>query len=144
MGGEMSDQNGRRHGNHTWSVAEDEHLAWLEQQGYSASLIGERMGRSTNAVIGRSHRLRGYRHRRGTKATPRTTVVTVKKQPVPRPKAPDSKPGDPGRRMITIFDLDQNTCRWPFGERHPYRFCGAPPTRAGASYCQIHARLNFK
>jgi hypothetical protein len=46
--------------------------------------------------------------------------------------------------MITIFDLDQFTCRWPFGERHPYLFCGAPPTRAGASYCPLHARLNFK
>jgi GcrA cell cycle regulator len=130
------------HGNQTWTDQEDQRLLALERQGLSGSLIGQRLGKSKAAVIGRSHRLRGYKrqgvHIQGAKAMPRQTKVTVRKLCEPAPK-PDS-----GRRLIGIFDLDQNTCRWPFGERHPYRFCGAPPMHAGASYCQIHARLNFK
>jgi GcrA cell cycle regulator len=130
------------HGNQTWTDQEDAQLLALERQGLSGSLIGQRLGKSKAAVIGRSHRLRGYKrqgvHTQGVAAMPRQTKVTVRKlyQLAPKP--------DSGRRLIGIIDLDQNTCRWPFGERAPFRFCGAPPASVHTPYCALHFRLGFK
>jgi hypothetical protein len=50
---------------------------------------------------------------------------------VPRPA--------PGTR-ITLFQLTENTCRWPHGDRTPYLFCGAPT--AGKTYCAYHTGIS--
>lgn len=127
------------HGNQTWSEEQDAQLQALERLGLSASLIGERLGKSKGAVVGRSYRLRGY-STKGLKAAPRTNKTTVRKQYLvvrPRRLPP---PADSGRRMIGFLDLNQETCRWPHGERAPFLFCGAP----GTPYCAAHARIAFR
>jgi hypothetical protein len=136
----------------SWTQAEDEWLHALEALGYSASLIGERMGRSPKAVIGRSHRLRGYHSTRGLKAVPRTTTTTIKKFTSPPSRSRRARaaravpvpPVDGKRRMIGIFELTETSCRWPHGERVPYLFCGAPRMGVECSYCEGHARIGFR
>jgi GcrA cell cycle regulator len=134
-----------------WTQAEDEWLHALEALGYSASLIAERMGRSREAVIGRSNRLRGGR--RGLKAKPRTIVTRIHKVTPPPPNSRAARaaraplpvpPVDGKRRMIGIFELTPTSCRWPHGDRAPYLFCGAPRMDAGCSYCEGHARLTHR
>jgi hypothetical protein len=129
-------------------VEQDHQLLKLEQQGFSASLIGEQMGKTREAVIGRSYRLRGYKTtRKNTVVAPRDVRTTVMKTPIkPRhkPRAQRVAP-DLGRRMITIFELDDTTCKWPFGDRSPFLFCGAPRDPAGKPpYCAQHLKEHFR
>jgi GcrA cell cycle regulator len=152
-----------------WSREQDEELLELEAEGYSASLIGERIGRSREAVIGRSTRLRGAK--RLIKAEPRRTTTIIRKDgqiPKPRPapvppactgcgstqtieeiraQHPNALSCCPERNMqrgISIFDLTETSCRWPtVGVVAPYLFCGAPRADVGSSYCPEHARIGF-
>jgi GcrA cell cycle regulator len=140
-----------------WTIAQDQQLLQLERAGYSASLIGEQIKKTRNAVIGRSQRLRGYRRR--SKAAPREQETTVQKPTNPiKPAAPAlaptlviaredgrKRPEDDGRRLISIFELTETTCRWPYGERSPYLFCGAPRHPHGRPpYCKQHARMHYR
>jgi hypothetical protein len=70
----------------TWTVDQDRQLVSLEQQGFSTSLIGVKMGKSRGAVIGRSHRLRGHKARSLVKARPRS-AVTIRKNLVARKRS---------------------------------------------------------
>jgi hypothetical protein len=122
-----------------WTTAEDAKLLELELQGYSASLIGERMGRSRESIIGRSMRLRGGK--RLTKARPRTITTTIRRdgQMLLKPKPPRPVLVSGGR--LSIFELTETSCRWPFGDRAPYMFCGEPRIDVDCSYCEGHARI---
>jgi hypothetical protein len=129
----------------SWSHAEDEQLQALEAQGYSASLIGDRIYRSRESVISRSIRLRGGG--KGRKATLRTTTTIIRKDGQihkPRPKPAPVQPVDSGQRGISLFNLTETSCRWPTsGVVAPYLFCGAPRASVGSSYCPEHARMGF-
>lgn len=46
-----------RHGAALWTAREDELLIFFKIQGFSNSWIAKRLDRTTNAVIGRYHRL---------------------------------------------------------------------------------------
>jgi GcrA cell cycle regulator len=122
----------------TWTDDEDRQLVALEDRGLSAYFIGEKMGKTRSAIIGRSYRLRG-----GTRKSPvqrPRKPVTISKPPVPprpRPVNPDT-----GARMITIFELTGDTCRWPHGDRSPFLFCGAPAL-ASQPYCEKHCTLSL-
>jgi|SRR6187399_1502908 hypothetical protein len=43
------------------------------------------------------------------------------------------------RDRMTLFQLDGNKCHWPYGDRAPYMFCGAPT--AGKTYCAYHTGI---
>jgi hypothetical protein len=125
-----------------WTREQDEELLELEAEGYSASLIGERVGRSRESVIGRSTRLRGAK--RLVKAEPRRTTTIIRKDgQIPKPKPVPVPPVDNGQHGISFFELTETSCRWPSGYRAPYLFCGAPRAGVGHSYCQEHARMGF-
>jgi hypothetical protein len=40
---------------------------------------------------------------------------------------------------LTIFELLDHHCRWPNGERPPFRYCGQTAID-GSSYCAAHHR----
>ena len=46
---------------------------------------------------------------------------------------------------ISLFDLDDFTCRWPYGERS-YKFCGRREANLGAGhpYCPMHEVQSFE
>jgi hypothetical protein len=135
-----------------WTEEEDVQLRELEAQGYSYSLIGERMGRSRSSVLAHAFRLRGYRRAgvlnvTGIKAKPRPTATIISKSPPRKARSPRRAPvplaGDT-QRMIGVFELTEKNCRWPHGERVPYLFCGAPRMGVECSYCEGHARIGFR
>jgi GcrA cell cycle regulator len=87
-----------------------------------------------NAVIGMGHRQKEVRDESkvGRKRKPRDPFATKPpKQKKKKPKPPKPRP------LIYVQDLLPNDCRWPYGDRHPYTFCGHPQIE-GSSYCKDH------
>lgn len=141
-------------------------LKSLWGDGLSASQIASELGGVTrNGVIGKLHRLglsKTY--------TPRTEA----RQANPKPKRKRSrnpqykKPPTPTALEVaeenyraaieatelppevspfacTLVDLNENTCRWPYGDpaTEEFRFCGAKPLE-GLPYCGPHARQAYQ
>ena len=98
---------------------------------------------SKNACIGKGRRL-GLKERprvnppppkrkKRTINTPQLTVLSAwKVAPPPVPPA--------ARGKLTIYQLRRNTCRYPFGERVPYSYCGEA-TKVSSSWCPHHERV---
>jgi GcrA cell cycle regulator len=136
----MGGNNG--HDNHklgAWWGERIELLKTLWRKGLSASEIGNELGVSRNAVIGKLHRIEGY--------TPEPH------RPPPRkPPAPVWKPPPPPKRRVvinvpflnlTLDELDRGLCHYPHGERAPYRFCGQK-VREGSPWCALHCRMVYQ
>lgn len=129
----------------SWTNEEmDRIAAWWPD--YSASEIGEKLGRSRNAVIGVVHRVRAKLDLRcKTTAHP---VRSFDPQRLPRP-APQPRPRKPkpnrNHRCVGIqchcrlVDLNDINCRWPYGDPKDsdFYFCGAIAV-AGRPYCHSH------
>ncbi len=139
-----------------WSAEHVDTLRQLWLEGHSARVIGDRLGRTRNSVIGRVHRLRlakristiGERKKPGPKKNPgafrksraRPPELRVARVKPPRPQEVPS----PEARMISLMELTPFTCKWPLG--HPgepgFAFCGAVPF-PNRVYCEHHARLAY-
>ncbi len=141
-----------------WSADHIADLTRLWSEGHSARVIGDKLGRTRNSVIGKVHRLdlatrlstisaRKARPPRGARAysgafrksrakPPELRVVRVKPRPqeVPPPEA----------RMIPLMELTALDCKWPIG--HPkesgFGFCGAWRFGNGV-YCEHHTRMAY-
>ena len=110
-----------------------------------AQLFQPPMPKFTRAsVLGRGHRLKPkvrWAHGRGPykKRTPQK--ITRPKHdfcgvaPPAVPVAPNDPP--PPSLGIPLTQLNGHHCRWPYGERAPYEFCGHPQL-LGSSYCPYH------
>jgi GcrA cell cycle regulator len=145
-----------------WTAEADDRLQALWAEGLSASAIGDVIGKSKNAVVGRVHRLnlpgraspikpRGEL-RPGRKAVPQRrarlpgvsvpqgigalaggTLEALGVVPAGLPKLVDAAP----------VRLDpRHCCSWPIGEPRTkeFRYCGAPAL-AGKSYCPVHHEM---
>jgi GcrA cell cycle regulator len=135
-------------GERGWLSERIERLKALWNAGKSASQIGNELGVSRNAVIGKIHRLQGYTPTRIAK--PPAQAKPPKPPPAPKwkPKAPPPAPPEPVVDNVPSLDLTINqlkpgVCRYPHGERSPYFFCGQP-TREGSPYCALHHRLTLQ
>jgi hypothetical protein len=116
---------------------------------------------SRNACIGKAHRLgimkkhrasQEFAHRRKPKAraptlgTASVPVFRPDPDPAPVPKITPrwrvtfDAPAPAGHGRYLLQQLDGNMCHWPYGDRVPYLFCGAPT--AGRSYCAYHTRVS--
>lgn len=51
----------------------------------------------------------------------------------------------PPEQRIGLFDLTNETCRWPYGERD-YKFCGHDDAdlKANIPYCTYHSRMAYR
>jgi len=100
---------------------------------------------SKNACIGKARRMGLPQRRR--KSIPRATRKrALELRPpeavpcvLPRWKVMEVPRPAPGER-ITLFQLTDNKCHWPHGDRVPYLFCGAPT--AGKTYCAYHTGIS--
>jgi GcrA cell cycle regulator len=120
------------------------------------------MGVSRNSVIGKIHRLGlSGKYRRPREGRPRMRAranfmpvapgksgksempqMRTNKRPLafPAPPLPPLPPPDPPVGAFDLLDLRHGMCRYPSGDRVPFRFCGAPQAR-DSSYCPEHHAL---
>ena len=87
-----------------------------------------------NACIGRGRRI-GIPPRRAEPngADVGYEVDKTKRRPVPRARP------KPRYERLEIFDLKGDSCRWPFGDRPPFLYCGRKVVN-GHPYCEEHWR----
>lgn len=143
-----------------WTPAREMQLAALVRKGLPASKIGEALGCSRNAVVGKvmrgegrfgrldgwaGRRNRGDAQARKRKPTARPKLVTVPApDPAPAP-VPVVPPAPPPAPIPFLQAIDEGRCLWfagePFGPNGPdMPVCGGE--RAGtARYCARHAAM---
>lgn len=148
----------------TWTDERVEMLKKLWTDGLSASQIaGELGGVTRNAVIGKVHRLGlSGRAKSPSSAVPRQRKVrTATMRPRMRfngntALAPsydhDYEPEiDPIANIVpmgprvSITQLSEATCRWPFGDptSEEFAYCGSS-TKQNTPYCPYHARVAYQ
>jgi GcrA cell cycle regulator len=151
--------NQRHNAFHTpWSAERDEALRQLWAQGYSASLIADKLANGSKltrcAVIGRAHRLKlpARKDQKPLQRKPRLRANGKPRRPQPKPSPPPqpsrlrpvapvpSPPTEPpAMRKLPLLELEPHHCRWPLGElmEVAHLFCAAD-TREGEVYCPHH------
>jgi len=149
----------------SWTDERVELLKKLWQDGLSASQIAAELGGVTrNAVIGKVHRLglsgRGQptstikRQRRShSSSVRRTRTVTVGnlalKQSVDALPEAELRPRRnvvvPIPRKLSIFQLTEDTCKWPLGDpsQEDFYFCGHDSLES-QPYCEYHAGVAYQ
>jgi hypothetical protein len=140
--------HGRNGASSSWPAERDAELARLVavRPALSARQIGDRLGLSREAVIGRAYRTgltlpgakakrAGHANPTGWNGKPRQIVVASE----PPPATSDSTP------TKSILQLERRHCRF-IGERPALMlldtpvYCGAP-TRDGSAYCERHHQV---
>lgn len=129
-----------------WDDAAIARLKELWAEGLSASECGKRIGVSRNSVIGKIHRLGlSHQYRRPRERRPRMRTKAKPAQPIVflsnfdhTPELPQVPPTG----GYDLLDLRHGMCRYPSGDRPPFRFCGAA-VEDGYPYCQEHAAICY-
>ena len=146
----------------TWPDERLEALKVLVAQGLSASEIGNELGITRNAVIGKAHRaclaLRRAmvanederKRRRNAAARTRRQRLHNGEQAVPKYRT-EPQPGgltdlavEIAANPVTFAELAEHHCRWPVGgEGHTMLYCGADAV-AGLPYCSRHCWMAYR
>ena len=155
-----------------WSEGQILRLCELWDAGLSAAKIGDALGISKNAVVGKAHRLklppRPSPILRNGPATPRRVVPQVSARnaalvlrvadaagavAIPSGYTRGRSPAEAPGALLVSYDQARRpagprypgqVCAWPFG--HPkepgFHFCGAA-VEAGRPYCTHHAEIAY-
>jgi GcrA cell cycle regulator len=128
-------------------------IAQLWADGLSTAKIGDAIGASKNAVVGKAHRLnlpmrkspinrggerapiRVQRVREAATLPPLRSLVAPVPKLVPLPAAPAIR--------IAVVTLFRQPCQWPTNGGRPWRFC-SDPTVAGKPYCPDHCAIAYR
>ena len=97
-----------------------------------------------NACIGKARRLGLPMRKTPQRARKRTEPALPAEITAPR-LAVWSVSEPPRRRVngyLTLFELKHTSCRYPFGARPPYLYCGKPVQKA-KSYCPDHCDVVY-
>jgi GcrA cell cycle regulator len=129
------------HPDNVWPQERTRRLVALVAQGYSARQVGAALGVTRNAAIGKIHRmglqLLTVRKPAAVRKPRKRWIKMTRPRALPPPPAPEVAPAN---GPIGIMELTAFTCRWPFGERAPFRFCGTTKP-AGGPYCREHTAI---
>ncbi len=138
-------------------------LRHLWDEGYSTNEIGQRMGISKNAVVGKAHRLKlktrpsPFRCKRdraptllGQVGTPCATSAPSYPEGSPAAPAspvsvgPSSHQEETMSHRVSMLAPDRPCC-WPIGEpgTRSFRYCDDVAI-AGRPYCDEHAKLAYQ
>ena len=122
-------------GKTTWTDERIEQLQTLWGAGKTAAEIAKELGEglTRNAVIGKAHRL-GLSGR-----------VTPVQKKIDKPLPPESKDILAKNGGISLLELTEKTCRYPYGDpRKPgFHFCGGH-SLSGLPYCAEHAQIAYQ
>lgn len=145
----------------TWTEARTERLKVLHASGMTCAEIAADLGGvSRNAVIGKLSRL-GLTSTRKAKpparlacqrdlarpprsnAGPQVQAINARKhEPDIANEVPVAeRQADVAPLHISLDDLTSTTCRWPYGDRAPFTFCGCSAPE-GKAYCAPHHALS--
>lgn len=134
-----------------WGELEDARVKEMWAAGLSASQISRALGtRTRNSVIGRINRL-GLSGRT-RKNDHQSTAARIKARRrsqlrTPRPPKATPLPAEPVDLLpiakVTLYQLNDLTCRYPIGDPQEadFTFCGR--TCHGGPYCVGHAKLCY-
>lgn len=122
-----------------------------------ARALNIQYGRSftRNSVIGKIHRLsrkgtnlpRAHKHVKATMAPKKKQEIRSRRMKMPptlravvsNETVPEAPPANPK----SLFELEANDCRWPYGDG-PFFFCGGAKEMPGMhAYCAHHAAIAF-
>lgn len=146
-----------------WTEAREQQLRQMHAEGIAFSVIGNSLGISRNACIGKAQRLglpsrRGVgplvKKRRRSGEPKRQAAAIVKLRIIPAGDGPPrvvlskefelpmselSADDIPITQRKQLLELTQHDCRWPYGDpgKPGFFFCGAG-TAANSSYCPFH------
>lgn len=102
--------------------------AWADP-GLTIDQAAAKLGLTRDAARNRAEKLGIRKARTYHKGIKRPST------PQPRPKPPKSEE-EGGKLGLEALSL--RTCRWPFGNIPPFRFCGEETVAEGKSYCAHH------
>lgn len=138
-----------------WTPDMDATLKRMRDDGYSSSHIAAALGGgiTTNAVVGRAHRL-GLESRARifpkdkTKRRRPTTRGNTQRSKLSKiflvdiDDTPDAE--TPVEQRRSLIELTKDTCRWPIGDpaKDDFFFCGSEPA-GGFPYCAKHCCRAF-
>lgn len=138
-----------------WNTENVARLTKLWGEGFSAGLIADEMqgGLTRCSVIGKVHRLGLIRpygpvHSKRLPAQGRRRKYYPKprEQRPPRfterPAPPPPRITEPVSRGLSILELTDSTCKYPYGDRPPFTFCGAT-SMDDSPYCSWHSARCF-
>ena len=135
-----------------WTPERIKQLKELHAEGFPYSQIGDKLGTTRNACIGKAKRLKLTRLVDRDKRYPKRrlnrsgfvfgsqsqrqhlTSLILNLQPEPPPPQNNAP-------MVALLDLKEHHCRYPVGTG-PYMFCGAPKVFT-QSYCGVHHRICY-
>jgi GcrA cell cycle regulator len=130
----------------TWTDTKIDTITRMWAEGYASSIIGQTVGKSRNAVIGKLGRmgLMGDPKRNRARATARMQANKRRKEARVRGTVPVTAPAPvkPLRATpapiegILLEALTRTTCRWPVTEAAPHKFCGQHSETG--RYCPHH------
>ena len=127
-------------------------LKRLWTDGETATAIAAQLRMSKSAVLGKVFRLRLRPAANATAATARSNTVILRRRHKSRPPIKHrAKPAASAAPAVlsgkTLFELTNDSCRWPHGQpgTKAFHFCGAPGAdlEGGRPYCERHARRAY-
>jgi len=130
-----------------WTQTKEKILKAMWGKGSSAREIGDKVGATKNAVIGKARRLELEAR------VPENFVTKTKKAPVKKiaPPPPPPRPTTPGVTYLPrgnasdlLMSLSADNCRWPDGDPagDDFTFC-AGKKQGSSPYCKIHSDIAY-
>lgn len=136
----------------SWTDEKIAVLKGMHADGASFREIGNKIGMSRSACIGKAHRLNlASRESTNKSAAPkprklrpprvRYILGQIRSQPKP-PSQLMELPEEISKNPVSFAGLQENHCRWPVsGEERPIMFCGDP--QFNRSFCFHHFRMGY-
>jgi len=142
----------------SWTPELVKELKRLWNKGLTTVEIGNQLGLSKNAVVGKAHRLNLEARPSPIKREEVKRAIKEKNKPAAHVEEPtpevvfETEPLPPEinvhkskkHKGVALVDLKPNSCRWPEGDpKDPhFRFCGEP-VAPGKIYCPEHCAIAY-
>ena len=137
----------------SWNTQKIESLKKLWDDGVATSLIGQQLGFTKNAVIGKAHRLDLEERAPSKNRSKSEKKEAAKLQPILRGSVSRKSKFNSilldknfeAEKPTSLENLTDQTCKWPSG--HPdeenFYFCGRKPVDT-FPYCKLHVLYAFQ